>query len=178
GGRPHRAHDPGAGGTAGDGGRHGRPLPHHRPAHESDPPRGAHPRPGRAAGPLPPAPAPRLRGARGRGAARVAERMRLMMTPFPDSSTPPPAPSPLAVPALQGRRVVLGVSGSIAAYKAADLASRLVRAGARVDVIMTRSATRFITPLTSESLVGQPLVTVLFTPAESPIDHVSLAREA
>lgn len=93
-------------------------------------------------------------------------------------STPSPAPSPLAVPALRGRRVVLGVSGSISAYKAADLASRLVQAGAQVDVIMTASATRFVTPLTFESLVGRPVVTDLFTPAQSPIEHVTLARQA
>ncbi|MEP6872245.1 MAG: flavoprotein, partial [Anaerolineaceae bacterium] len=49
---------------------------------------------------------------------------------------------------LDGRRIVLGVTGSISAYKAADLASKLRQAGATVEVIMTRAATEFITPLT------------------------------
>ena len=48
---------------------------------------------------------------------------------------------------VRDRYVVLGVSGSIAAYKAVDLASRLVKAGAKVDVVMTAAATKFVTPL-------------------------------
>ncbi len=55
---------------------------------------------------------------------------------------------------LKGKRIVLGIAGSIAAYKAADLASKLMQAGAVVDVIMTAAAREFITPLTLRSLHG------------------------
>ncbi len=56
---------------------------------------------------------------------------------------------------LSGRRIVLGVTGSIAAYKAADLASKLTQAGAQVDVILSSSAEKFITPLTFQSVTGR-----------------------
>ncbi len=56
---------------------------------------------------------------------------------------------------LSGKRIVLGVSGSIAAYKAADLASKLTQAGAQVDVILTGSAEKFVTPLTFQSVTGR-----------------------
>ncbi len=55
---------------------------------------------------------------------------------------------------LTGRHVVLGVTGSIAAYKAADLASKLTQAGAHVDVVLTENATRFISPLTFHGPAG------------------------
>ena len=58
------------------------------------------------------------------------------------------SPTSTIIPALAGRRILLGVSGSIAAYKAADLASRLTQAGALVDVILSQSAQQFVTPLT------------------------------
>ncbi|MEK7276062.1 MAG: flavoprotein, partial [Chloroflexota bacterium] len=53
---------------------------------------------------------------------------------------------------LENKRLLLGVTGSIAAYKAADLASKLTQAGAEVDVILTDSAERFVTPLTFQSV--------------------------
>ncbi len=56
---------------------------------------------------------------------------------------------------LNGKRVLLGVTGGIAAYKAADLCSKLVQAGAQVDVVMTEAATRFVTPLTFSALCGR-----------------------
>ncbi|HSJ88844.1 MAG TPA: bifunctional phosphopantothenoylcysteine decarboxylase/phosphopantothenate--cysteine ligase CoaBC [Anaerolineales bacterium] len=56
---------------------------------------------------------------------------------------------------LSGKRIILGVTGSIAAYKAADLASKLTQAGAQVDVILTRAAEKFITPLTFQSVTGR-----------------------
>ena len=59
------------------------------------------------------------------------------------------------MPILSGKRIVLGVTGSIAAYKAADLASKLAQAGAQVDVILTGAAEKFITPLTFQSVTGQ-----------------------
>ena len=79
----------------------------------------------------------------------------------------------------QGKRILLGVSGSIAAYKAVDLASKLTQAGALVDVLMTPSAQQFVTPLTFRSITHRPVVTDLFD-ADSPdaIEHVALAKQA
>jgi phosphopantothenoylcysteine decarboxylase/phosphopantothenate--cysteine ligase len=75
--------------------------------------------------------------------------------------------------------VVLGVTGSIAAYKAVELASQLTQAGARVDVIMTEAATQFVTPLTFRSVTGRPVVTKMFDlSSEYSIEHVSLAEAA
>jgi phosphopantothenoylcysteine decarboxylase / phosphopantothenate---cysteine ligase len=80
---------------------------------------------------------------------------------------------------LFGARVVLGVSGGIAAYKAADLASKLVQAGATVDVVLTAGAREFIQPLTFQALTKRPVHTGPFEgwTAES-FGHVTLAREA
>jgi phosphopantothenoylcysteine decarboxylase/phosphopantothenate--cysteine ligase len=78
---------------------------------------------------------------------------------------------------LAGRRVALGVTGSISAYKAADLASKLRQAGAAVEVVMTAAATRFVTPLTFQSLTGHPVVVDMFQAAEAEA-HVEIARRA
>jgi phosphopantothenoylcysteine synthetase/decarboxylase len=58
---------------------------------------------------------------------------------------------------LVGKRITLGVTGSIAAYKAADLTSQLVKYGAEVQVIITKNATQFITPITLQVLSHQPI---------------------
>jgi len=80
---------------------------------------------------------------------------------------------------LQGKNVVLGVTGGIAAYKAVEVASRLVKAGAAVDVIMTANAQQFVTPLTFQAITHRPVVTEMFALlAETEIGHVSLARRA
>ncbi len=79
---------------------------------------------------------------------------------------------------LAGRRIVLGVSGSIASYKAADVASRLVQAGAEVDVVLTQSAQRFITPLTFRALTGREVYTDMFDSYGEGETHVELARRA
>ncbi len=80
---------------------------------------------------------------------------------------------------LANKTIVLGITGGIAAYKAADLASKLTQAGARVEVIMTESATKFITPLTLRSLTNRPVVTDMFELAsEFSIEHVALAEAA
>lgn len=80
---------------------------------------------------------------------------------------------------LEGRRIALGITGSIAAYKAAALASKLAQAGARVDVLMTEAATRFITPLTLRSLTGRPVFLDMFDPnTELAEEHVEIARRA
>ena len=57
---------------------------------------------------------------------------------------------------LTGKRILLGVTGSIACYKAVDLASKLTQAGAEVDVILTEGAQKFVTPLTFRSVTGRP----------------------
>jgi phosphopantothenoylcysteine synthetase/decarboxylase len=74
-------------------------------------------------------------------------------------------------------RVLLGVTGSIAAYKAADVARRLTTAGHEVDVVLTAAATRFIAPLTFATLTGRPAHTDQFDPAR-PLAHIDLARDA
>ncbi len=80
---------------------------------------------------------------------------------------------------LSDRRIVLGVCGSIAAYKAAEIASRLVQQGAEVDVALTRAATEFITPLTFRSLTGREPYVDMFRPqGEFGEAHVELARRA
>lgn len=78
---------------------------------------------------------------------------------------------------LQSKRIVLGVSGSIAAYKAADLASKLTQAGALVDVILSEGAERFITPLTFASLTGRKAHTSLWE-GEAHVLHVGLGEGA
>jgi len=79
----------------------------------------------------------------------------------------------------QDKRVLLGVSGSIAAYKAVDLASKLTQAGAEVDVLLTYSGSRFVTPLTFRSVTHRAVVTDLFD-LDSPeaLEHVAQAVAA
>ena len=73
-------------------------------------------------------------------------------------------------------RITLGVTGSIACYKAVDLASRLVQAGAELDVIMTDGALEFLKPITFSAITHKPVVTSLFDPqSELSMDHVALA---
>ena len=80
---------------------------------------------------------------------------------------------------LDGKRVVLGVTGSIACYKALDLASKLTQAGALVDVVMSYGATQFVTPLAFRSLTHRAVVTDGFDAnAEYAVEHVELARQA
>ena len=79
--------------------------------------------------------------------------------------------------ALTGKRIVLGVTGSIAAYKAADLTSKLVQQGALVDVVMSEGAVNFVAPLTFRSLTHRPVLHQLFDPAsDAGIEHVALAE--
>mgnify|MGYP001015018917 FL=1 len=80
---------------------------------------------------------------------------------------------------LLNKKIVLGVTGSIAAYKAADLVRRLQDAGAEVRVVMTQSACEFITPLTMQTLSGSPVaIDLLDTVQESTMGHITLARWA
>jgi phosphopantothenoylcysteine decarboxylase/phosphopantothenate--cysteine ligase len=83
---------------------------------------------------------------------------------------------------VEGKRIILGVTGSIAAYKAAMVASHLTQSGALVDVIMTDAAQRFVSPLTFQSLTGRPVYTSMWAePGEglgSHIAHIALGHEA
>ena len=83
-------------------------------------------------------------------------------------------PDPLA-----NSNIALGVTGSIACYKAVDLSSKLTQAGAKVDVIMTPDACKFLAPLTFQSITHRPVVTDVFDPqSELSIDHVAVAERA
>lgn len=80
---------------------------------------------------------------------------------------------------LSQRRVILGITGGIAAYKAAELARALSKAGAQVQVVMTDSAKAFVTPLTLQALTGIPVRDSLLDPeAEAGMGHIELARWA
>ena len=92
-------------------------------------------------------------------------------SPMPDSALPP-------LP-LKGREIIVAVCGGIAAYKVADVVSKLVQAGAGVTVCMTAGAQKFITPLTFEALSGRPVRTGTFTLVESSDpQHISLTERA
>lgn len=80
----------------------------------------------------------------------------------------------------QGKSVVLGVTGGIAAYKAAEVTSRLVQAGAEVTVIMTSHATEFVAPLTFQALSGREVITDMFARPEAygGLHHIALAERA
>lgn len=81
--------------------------------------------------------------------------------------------------AAKGRRIIVGVTGGIAAYKACILVSKLSQAGAEVTVAMTDAATHFVTPLTFQSLSARPVYTSPWEHLESKDpQHVSLARDA
>jgi phosphopantothenoylcysteine decarboxylase/phosphopantothenate--cysteine ligase len=80
---------------------------------------------------------------------------------------------------MNGREILLGVTGGIAAYKAADLCSKLVQAGASVSVVMTESASQFIGATTFEALTGRPVHSKSFDPVEHfRGEHIGLAQRA
>jgi len=79
---------------------------------------------------------------------------------------------------LRGKRVVLGVCGGIAAYKAAELTRELIREGAEVRVVMTQNATRFVTPLTFQVLSGRRVLTDTFGDDGYDMNHIALADYA
>ncbi|MEZ5943107.1 MAG: bifunctional phosphopantothenoylcysteine decarboxylase/phosphopantothenate--cysteine ligase CoaBC [Planctomycetaceae bacterium] len=79
----------------------------------------------------------------------------------------------------QRPEILLGVSGGVAAYKAADLCSQLVQSGYGVTVVMTKSAEQFIGPTTFQALTGRPVYQEMFSPQEHFIgEHIGLARRA
>ena len=75
------------------------------------------------------------------------------------------------------KRILLGVSGGIAAYKAAELARRLAAAEAQVKVVMTQSAQEFVTPLTFGALTGQPVSGSLWGDKVNPLEHIFLGQQ-
>ena len=80
---------------------------------------------------------------------------------------------------LKARKIVLGVTGGIAAYKAVELLRRLVNLNAEINVIMTKSAQEFVTPLTLQTLSGNRVITGLFDlPEDSKIGHIAIAQWA
>ena len=79
----------------------------------------------------------------------------------------------------RGKKVTLGITGGIAAYKAADLASRLIKEGHVVDVVMTKNATEFVQPLTFQTITNSPVYLDSFAPIEDfSVEHISLAKRA
>lgn len=83
----------------------------------------------------------------------------------------------MAITVLQNKQIVLGVTGSIACYKAADLASKLTQGGAVVEVVLTEAAARFVAPLTFRSVTGRPVYTDLWAEDEH-VRHVRLGETA
>ena len=80
---------------------------------------------------------------------------------------------------MQGKRILLGVTGGIAAYKSPDLVRRLRERGAEVQVVLTRAACEFVTPMTFQAVSGEPARTDLWDPAaEAAMGHIELARWA
>ncbi len=80
---------------------------------------------------------------------------------------------------LAGKKILLGISGGIAAYKCAELTRRLIERGAEVHVVMTNAAKEFITPLTMQAVSGKPVSDSLFDPAaEASMGHIELAKWA
>ena len=80
---------------------------------------------------------------------------------------------------LKGKKIVLGVTGGIAAYKACEIARELRKAGASITAIMTKNACQFITPLTLQTLTGNRVITEMFTlPSEFDVYHITLSKQA
>lgn len=80
---------------------------------------------------------------------------------------------------LAGTEIIVGVTGGIAAFKTAAMVSKLVQDGARVTVVMTDAATKFVGPATFEALTGRPVYTTTFANSEFPLGaHIGLAERA
>jgi phosphopantothenoylcysteine decarboxylase/phosphopantothenate--cysteine ligase len=90
----------------------------------------------------------------------------------------PPALTAAPLAGLSGRRILLGITGGVAAYKSATLVRGLVKAGADVRVVMTDAATRFVTPVTLQALSGQPVHTDMWDPrVPDNMAHIELSRD-
>ncbi len=79
---------------------------------------------------------------------------------------------------MKDKKIIVGVTGGIAAYKAAELVRILVKAGAETRVAMTANATRFISPLTLETLSGNKVISDMFNPETHPIAHITWGQES
>ena len=79
---------------------------------------------------------------------------------------------------LKGKKIVVGITGGIAAYKVAELVRQLCKRGAQVDVVMTKNAQQFVTPLTFQTISGNAVSTDLFSSYQPDISHISLADKA
>lgn len=98
-------------------------------------------------------------------------------------TTPPPSGASTdddsTIRPLEGRRILVALTGGIACYKVCTVVSRLAQAGAAVRVLMTESATRFVAPLTLQSLSGQPVLTSIWQADDHPeSQHIGIARWA
>ena len=88
-------------------------------------------------------------------------------------------PSGIDTVSLTSKKIILGVTGGIAAYKAAELCRLLARAGANVQVVMTAAAQQFVTPLTFQALSGKPVLTSMWDAASGDgMEHIHLSRDA
>ena len=95
------------------------------------------------------------------------------------SQNQPNAPEPSPLPqVLKGKEIVVAVCGGIAAYKVADVVSKLVQRGAGVTVVMTESATRFVGPLTFQALSGRPVRTSTWEVDSGDTQHIALTENA
>jgi phosphopantothenoylcysteine synthetase/decarboxylase len=95
------------------------------------------------------------------------------------TGTPPPTATNPVAAVLRDKRILVGVTGGIAAYKACTLVSRLTQAGAHVTVAMTPAATKFVGPITFQALSGNPVYTSAWEHIEShDPQHINLARAA
>jgi phosphopantothenoylcysteine decarboxylase / phosphopantothenate---cysteine ligase len=104
--------------------------------------------------------------------------MAVTAPPF-DAAAAAAAPGGLPGLPLQGRHIVLGLTGGVACYKAAELARELQRVGASVQAVMTEAAQQFITPVTLQALTGRPVFTSQWDPREpNAMAHINLGREA
>ena len=79
---------------------------------------------------------------------------------------------------MKGKKILVGISGGIAAYKTAELVRLLIKADLRVEVAMTRSATRFVTPLTFETLSGNKVIASMFDREDMAMDHIRCGQDA
>lgn len=94
-------------------------------------------------------------------------------------STPIAGGGAFSLDAVQGKRIIVGITGGIAAYKTATIVSRLAQAGAEVTVVMTEAATKFVTPLTFQALSARPVYTSAWQHIEShDPQHINLADAA
>ncbi len=112
------------------------------------------------------------------GDASISAGLRSASHTGEDSAAAAVALTQPASSSIAGKTVLVGVTGCIAAYKACEIVRRLQKEGVRVKVCMTEHATQFVGPATFRALTNEEVAVELFDSAESPIHHISLAKEA